>query len=249
MTTPERWLDPPRDLRLETGDLHIWRVWLSQQPPDHLVRLRQLLSTDEQERAARFHFPHHREWYIVARGTLRILLGRYLNRPPQSISFDYGDQGKPKLAGPASPNRLEFNVSHSHEVALMGFIWERPIGVDIEQIRTMKDMAQVAKRFFSPQEFAVWSAVPPDHQPLAFFNCWTRKEAYIKVIGEGLTHPLHRFVVTLKPGEAGRLLTVDGSEELAQKWQLAALHPTADYAAAVAVEGGWNRLRCWYFQS
>ncbi len=249
MVEKERWLDPPEQLALEAGDLHIWRVWLDQQPPANLTRLRQLLSSDEQKRADRFYFPHHRERYTVARGTLRLLLGRYLDRPPESLTFSYGSQGKPTLTAVSTPERLEFNVAHSENVALIGFIWGRPIGVDVEHIRSLKDMKQMAARFFSEIEYQSWLTIPAEQQDEAFFNCWTRKEAYIKVIGEGLSHPLNRFVVTLKPGEPGQLLTVDDSASAAKNWQMQALHPTADFAAAVAVEGGWERLRCWYFHS
>jgi 4'-phosphopantetheinyl transferase len=248
MRTVEQWLDPPEQVTLEAGELHIWRAWLDQQPAVYLGQLRGLLSDDERGRAERFHFPIHRERYIVARGTLRILLGRYLDCPPERIGFSYGPKGKPSLADVSTPERLEFNVAHSEQVAVLGFIWGRPVGVDVEHIRSMKDMAQVAARFFSAEEYKIWQAVSAEQQDEAFFNCWTRKEAYIKVIGEGLSHPLNRFVVTLKPGEAGRLITVDGSPTLAEKWQMEALHATPGYAAAVAVEGGWERLRCWYFR-
>jgi 4'-phosphopantetheinyl transferase len=149
----------------------------------------------------------------------------------------------------STPERLEFNVAHSEQTALFGFIWGRPVGVDVEHIRSLKDMKQMAKRFFSAEEYEAWLAVSAEQQDEAFFNCWTRKEAYIKALGTGLSHPLDRFVVTLKPGDPGRLLTVDGSATTAKKWQMQALHPTADFAAAVAVEGGWKRLRRWYFHS
>lgn len=248
ITKKESWLDPPEQLTLASGDLHVWRAWLDQQPTAHLARLRQLLSPDEQERAGRFYFPIHRERYIVSRGTLRILLGRYLNRPPETITFSYGPQGKPALDSD-SGNRLEFNVTHSEQVALFAFIWEKPVGVDVEYIRSMKDMAQMAQRFFSAEENKIWRSVPPEERDRAFFNCWTRKEAYIKALGEGLSHPLGSFVVSLWPGRPGRLVTVDSSAELAKRWQMQALHPAEDFAAAVAVEGGWQRLRCWYFQS
>lgn len=248
MNEREQWLDPPEQLALEPGDLHIWRVWLDQQPAVYLAQLREILSLDERARADRFHFPIHRERYTVARGTLRILLGRYLHCPPESIAFSYGPQGKPALTAMSTPEPLEFNVAHSGQVALLGFIWGRPVGVDVEHIRPLKDIAQMAARFFSAEEYQVWQSVAAEEQDAAFFNCWTRKEAYIKVIGEGLSHPLDRFVVTLRPGEPGRLLTVDGSAAPAQKWQMQALHPTPGYAAAVTVEGGWNRLRCWYFK-
>lgn len=245
----EQWLDPPEQLVLEPGDLHVWRVWLDQQPAVYLSRLRELLSPDERTRADRFYFPIHRERYTVARGTLRILLGRYLDCPPESIKFSYGPQGKPALAEFTTPTRLEFNVAHSEQVALLGFSWGRPVGVDVEHIRSLSDMAQMAARFFSAEEYQVWQTVAAEEQATAFFNCWTRKEAYIKVIGEGLSHPLDRFVVTLRPGEPGHLLSVEGSAALAQRWQMQALHPTPGYAAAVAVEDGWNRLRYWYFRS
>jgi 4'-phosphopantetheinyl transferase len=248
-TERERWLEPPPTVTLEANELHVWRARLDQQPAVYLARLRELLSPDEQQRAGRFYFPHHRERYIVARGTLRILLGRYLNLLPETLSFTYGPQGKPALANEINgPEPLHFNVAHSEHVALYGFIWGRPVGVDVEYIRSMKDMDQMAARFFSAVEYQAWQTVPAEQQDQAFFNCWTRKEAYIKVIGEGLSHPLDRFVVTLRPGEPGRLLSVDENSALAEKWQMQALHPAADFAAAVAVEGGWQRLRCWYFK-
>ncbi|MFZ0546949.1 MAG: 4'-phosphopantetheinyl transferase superfamily protein [Candidatus Promineifilaceae bacterium] len=245
----EQWLDPPEKVVLEAGDLHVWRVWLDQQSAVYLAQLREILSPDERERAARFHFPQHRERYIVARGTLRLLLGRYLGRSPESVAFTYGPQGKPALGEGTAQETLAFNVAHSEDVALLAFIWGRPVGVDIEHIRPLKDMAQLAARFFSVEEYQVWQAVSADSQDEAFFNCWSRKEAYIKALGEGLSHPLDRFVVTLRPGEVGRLVTVDGSAALAAKWQMQALHPMTGYASAVIVEGGWDRLKCWYFRS
>lgn len=139
------------------------------------AQFRELLTLDEQERAARFRFPHLQSSFSLARGALRILAGRYLNTDPAGIRFEYGPNGKPSLAGGA---RLKFNVSHSGALALFAFTLDCEIGVDVEEIRPMPDREQIAARFFSAQEAA---------EPGAFFRLWTRKEAYIKALGEGLS--------------------------------------------------------------
>jgi len=160
----------------------------------HIARLRAteavtarfggLLTRDEQERAARFRFPHLRSSFVLARGALRILAGGYLNTDPAGIRFQYGPKGKPCLAGAA---RLRFNVSHSGALALFAFTLDVEIGVDVEEIRPMPDLQQIAAGYFSAAEAAELVALPAERREAAFFRCWTRKEAYVKALGEGLS--------------------------------------------------------------
>jgi 4'-phosphopantetheinyl transferase len=200
-----------------------------------------LLSADERERATRFHFEQHRRRFTAARGILRCLLGGYLNRHPADIRFVYGSAGKPALD---RDEGLRFNVAHSHEMALYAFTYAREIGVDIEFMRPVADMEQVAACCFSRREFADWKGLSEAQKPEGFFNGWTRKEAYIKALGEGLSHPLNQFDVSLRPGQAARLLNVQGNPSEAARWSLQAIHPEPGYAAALAVEGqGWT-LEC-----
>jgi 4'-phosphopantetheinyl transferase len=195
-----------------------------------------LLSADERERAGRFHFERDRNRYIVGRGRLRQLLGQYLDLPPQKITFAYTDHGKPYLPPQPDQPDLRFNISHSQQFALLAFAWGRRLGVDVEVIRPLTDMADLVRRFFAPAEIAAWEAVPPERQAEAFFCGWTRKEAFIKAIGEGLSYPLGRFVVSLHPNQPAQLLAIQGDPTAAQKWEMASLRPFPQTVAAVVVE-------------
>jgi 4'-phosphopantetheinyl transferase len=163
---------------------------------------------------------------------------------PERLHFVYSHRGKPALvSGPQQP--LKFNVSHSGELALYAIAWRRELGVDIEQIRTDIEFEQIAKRFFSQNEYSTLHALPSTLKAIGFFNCWTRKEAYIKARGEGLALPLDRFDVSLAPGQAAALLHVQDDPQERQRWTLHALPVHPQYAAALAVEGAGGRLRCW----
>lgn len=205
-----------------------------------------MLSADEHARAERFYFDKDRRRYVVGRGVLRRLIGRYLAVDPAEIRFAYGEQGKPELAAPEPTEReLAFNISHAQGAALFAFGWARRIGVDIEPVRQLDDAAVVAERFFSAWEVGRYTAVSPEQQPQAFFNCWTRKEAYIKAIGDGLSCPLDSFDVTLTPGEPAQLLRVRGSGTAAARWQLVSLEPVPGYAAALVADGVPWQLQRW----
>ena len=239
MNLPKNWLAPPSPLSLKEDEVHIWQVSLDQ-PYTTLQQLRQVLSGDELARAKRFHFDKDRNHYIVARGTLRLILGDYLNTEPGHLRFSYSDHGKPTLDPPSD---LVFNVSHSGGVALHAVTRGREIGVDIEKVRPMADGEQIAERFFSAEEVEVFLHVPPDQRDEAFFNCWTRKEAYIKAIGEGLSHPLDTFIVSLKPGEPAALLQVKDTPQEVDRWSLYHFEPRAGYIGAVMAEGQALQLR------
>lgn len=206
------------------------------------------LAPDEHSRAEQFYFEKDRKHFIVARGFLRLILSRYLKTDASQLRFGYGTYGKPTLNwGEQRRGGIRFNLSHSHGIALCIVAYGREIGVDIEYIRADLASEQIARRFFSPREVEALCALSFRAQVRAFFNCWTRKEAYIKATGRGLSQPLDSFDVSLTPGEPAALLRTgeDQQEEEAVRWTLCELEVEHDYAATVAVEGGEFLMRCW----
>lgn len=233
------WTAPPPAPVADAGAVHVWRVRLDRLPDPYAP----LLDADERARAARFVFERHRRRFTVARGVLRQVLGRYLGVDPREPAFDYGDHGKPALRHPAG-TALRFNVSHSHELALIAVTAGRDLGVDVERIDPERAAVSIAERFFAPAEVAVFRALPPEDWVPAFFNCWTRKEAYMKATGRGLSLGLDRFRVSLAPGEPAALVETAWNPADAARWSMRALDPGPGYAGALCVEGtGW-RLRC-----
>ena len=240
------WLVPPPDLALPTQEVHVWRVMLEQSSAC-IHRLSQPLSDDERVRAERFRFERDRRRFRVARGALRAILGRYLDVEPGRLRFGYGAHGKPYLTQEFNHCGLRFNLAHSNELAVYAFACEREIGIDVEYIHPLPDAEQIAVRFFSKREVAVFLALPESQKLEAFFNCWTRKEAYIKAIGDGLAHPLDQFQVSLAPGEPARLLNVEGSPEQVAYWFMAAFMPASGYVAALMAQAPDCRLECWQY--
>jgi 4'-phosphopantetheinyl transferase len=174
---------------LSHGEIHVWRINL-EQPLTYLSELADALSSEEQARAARFYFDKDRRHYITGRDILRSILSGYLGVSPESVRFQYGRHGKPALTGDFASSALHFNLSHAHGLALCACVRDRAIGIDLEQLRPLADMEAIAQRFFSGAEYAQLRALPPDQKLEAFYNCWTRKEAYIKACGNGLARPL-----------------------------------------------------------
>ena len=232
------WTAPPLSPSLESGTVHVWRISLDQ-PDDRLDRFRRTLDPDELNRASRFHFEKHRQHFIVARGFLRSVVARYLETQPEALRFSYGAYGKPELA---SEHVLRFNLSHSHEVALLAVALDAEVGVDVEHVRADFASEEIARRFFSRAEVEVFNALPKEEQVAAFFRCWTRKEAYIKAIGKGLSQALDAFDVTLAPGAAPALLRAEDDD--ASRWLLTDLNAGDGYAAALAIAGPITTLRC-----
>src|SRR6476620_7910163 len=190
------WSRAPAPLSLSSDVVHVWRAGLEQSPGLQETLLR-TLSDDERARADRFHFDQHRRRFVLTRAFLRALLGRYLAIGPEEVRFVYGPYGKPSLADEHGAHRLRFNASHSHELAVYAFAQEREIGIDVEHIQQEFAGEEIARQFFSTYEVNTLLALPKSEQAAAFFRCWTRKEAYIKAIGSGLSHPLDEFDVTL----------------------------------------------------
>jgi 4'-phosphopantetheinyl transferase len=236
------WQLPDADLSLPHQEIHVWRAHLDLQ--ESLTELFATLAPDERERAARFHFQRDRNHFIAARGMLRALLGRYLKRNAAGLSFGYSAYGKPFLAD-AQAGDLCFNVSHSHGLALFAFARGRELGVDLEFMRAEVIGEQIAERFFSATEVATLRALPASEQVAAFFNCWTRKEAYIKARGEGLSLGLDQFDVSLVPGKPAALLGNRIAAGEMFRWSMVELAPGADFKAALVAEGRDWLLRCW----
>jgi 4'-phosphopantetheinyl transferase len=235
-----RWQTPPLALALDRGDVHVWRLRLAQ-PPDAIARLGATLTGDEHARASRFYFERDRTAFTVARGALRTLLGRYTGAAPAALVLGYRDKGKPYLLSP--PGDLEFNVSHSGDFALLAFTRGAPIGVDVERHRPLDDLHSLAKFSFSPSEYAALCALPATDHVTAFYACWSRKEAFIKLTGEGVSQ-LAEFDVSLRPGEPMRLLRFRDQRD-GLPWALHELPAIPGHSAALAVEADPIRLSCW----
>lgn len=239
-----RWLTPPRGPRLSADEVHVWRTSLMRSEEEMITLLRSL-SEDELRRAYRFRFPRDQARFIAARGILREILGRYLRTPPERIRFGYNAYGKPELLDEGEGAGLRFNLSHAGRMALFAVASEREVGVDVETLRDDVACAEVAARFFSRREVDALAALPSRSFVRAFYNCWTRKEAYVKARGMGLSLPLDCFDVSLAPDEPAALLATRNGEPDAAHWLLREIDVGATHIAAIAVEGGGWRLRCW----
>ena len=195
--------------------------------------MRTILNAEETARADRFLMDVHRNRFIAGRALLRDLLAGYLDEPPETIRFEYNEWGKPALAPGFTGRDLRFNLSHSQNLAMYAFVLERDVGVDIEMIRAEVANERVAENFFSPWEVETLRALSLEHQAEAFFNCWTRKEAYVKARGQGLSIDLKSFDVSLEPGEEAKILRGDDCAG----WSLVSFTPERDCVAAMVTQG------------
>ena len=220
-------------------EVHIWRADLSSE--EHACRLEHLLSSDEIKRANRFRFPQHRRRFVIARGCLRTLLGGYLGMDARELIFAYSAEGKPSL-DPRHKSDIRFNVSHSGDIAAFGIVVARDIGVDVEMIGREVDVDEIPKRFFSSAEQQMLAGLRGEDKYRGFFNCWTRKEAYVKAVGSGLSLPLRDFDVSLLPGEPAKLLATRPDKNLVDRWSMASLDFGNGCAAAVVVEGHVEKI-------
>ena len=233
------WQPVPDRLLLTDTAVHIHRLSLTQD----FAPFYNLLAPEERIRAARFIRAEDRRRYTVARGVLRLLIGRYENLRPERVQFVHNDFGKPLLFHQTD---LQFNISHSQDLALLAFTRGCLIGVDVECKRPLPDADDIAKHHFSTSEYNIFHNLPESKKTEAFFNCWTRKEAFIKAIGEGLTHPLNTFDITFLPREEARFLRIEGED--ITTWGLQAFHPHPGFAAAVAIARPQWQLTCYQFQ-
>src|SRR5208283_3696971 len=198
------WALPSEMFALANEEIHIWRVLLDH-PPVDLGLLSTYLFPEEAARAERFVFPHDKNQFIAG----RVILGRYLGMPPGSISIQKGPHEKPYVSANSGKPSLHFNLSHSHGLALYAFALRGQVGIDLEKLRPEFATKEVAEQFFSPAEQEELLRLPPEGRIQGFFNCWTRKEAYVKATGKGLQVLLDSFAVTLTPGRPPTLRAAD----------------------------------------
>lgn len=217
------------------GEVHVWRFDLDACWREGAV---DLLSQDELDRARRYRFGIDRRRYISGRAVLRTLLGRYLGREPRSLAFSYGPQGKPELSVPD----LAFNLSHSGSLALLGVGRFGPLGVDVERIHAVPELEAIARQTFSEEEAEGVLGAPASMRSLRFFQCWTRKEAFVKAVGGGLSIPLTAFEVSL--GARPALLSVRDHPWEARHWSMREVVPGEGFVAAVASRTASLALRC-----
>lgn len=241
------WPVAPEPPALEPDEVHVWRASLDADA-NLLEKYERLLCANERKRAERFVFQKHRRRFIVARAVLRVILGGYLNQAPDQMRFLYGPEGKPAL-GDTGGGSVRFNLSHSEALALYAFARGREVGIDVEWMSPRVAFEGLAERFFTPGEAATLRSLPAHAREPAFFACWTRKEAYMKAIGKGLSLPTQDFEVTLAPGEPAALISTRHDPDQATRWSLLELDAAPGFAAALAVEGrGW-RLKRWQWKA
>jgi 4'-phosphopantetheinyl transferase len=238
------WSPAPKELIIADHEVHVWRAQL-ELPSSQVQRLRGILTNDELERADRFSFEIDRRRFIAARGILRSILSRYITIDPDHLRFCYNQYGKPFLAPEFSSYLLNFNLSHADCMALYAITRTMEIGIDVERVRSDVEYEEIAKHFFSVHEVAILRAIPTEKKPEAFYNCWTRKEAYIKAHGEGLSLPLDSFDVSFAPGEPPVLLMTKNEPQERSLWTFLHLNPSSRYVGALAVRGIRCRFRYW----
>ncbi len=253
-------LPPPRAAipeRLDIGEVRIWHTSLDVSARG-MPELESLLSDDERARAGRFMFERDRVGCVVARAALRSILAQCTGAAAASIQFTYGATGKPELAGAAGAGGVRFNLSHSRSLAVIAVTLRRAIGVDVEYMGGVDaefiggvdveyrgwelEYERIARTVFSVGETAELTALAPEHRKQGFFNCWTRKEAFLKATGEGIGGRHAQFDVSLAPGKPARLLRIGDDRQEAARWAIHAFEPAPDYVAAVVVQGECTRL-------
>jgi 4'-phosphopantetheinyl transferase len=226
--------EAPSPAAFPVGRVDVWTVHLDESAREGFEA--GILSYDENARASRFHFEKDREHFIQCRSALRSLLGGYLGIAAAEIGFEYSSSGKPRIAAGQNPRGLQFNVSHSANMALIAVGSEHRLGIDIEQIRSGVAIESLAERFFSLRERAGLRALPDALRVPGFFACWTRKEAFLKATGEGLSFPLADFSVSTHPELDPAVEEIRGNTEAAKQWFLADLSVDAGFRTAVIVE-------------
>jgi len=215
-----------------TVKVDLW-LWALDVDDGERERLAAFLSDDETARAARFVFERDRERFVVGRGRLREILARKVSRAPAELRFSYSENGKPALQGFGD---AQFNLSHSEGVAVLALSQAFELGVDVEFVRPLKE--DVAERFFSRREIDQLASLPADDQLAGFYRCWTRKEAIVKAIGDGLSRPLDSFDVSVGADVPAVVERLEGEADAPRAWRLAHFVPAAGYIGAVACRTG-----------
>lgn len=224
------WPLPPAELPALERSVHVWAVRLDDDSVD-LGQAREFISANERERAERFKFERDRRRYLIAHAALHGILHRYLPISSEPLSFDYGSNGKPKLSPTIGPAGVQFNLSHSNELALLAVTPRGEVGVDIEYVKENFEFQDIAEKFFTAKEVAAMRSLPAELQRRAFFKCWTSKEAFLKAKGTGLSGKLDEVEIALTATQEAQVTAgVPG-------WSLAELAHIDGYEAALVVEG------------
>jgi 4'-phosphopantetheinyl transferase len=235
----ERFVRDLTPLHLEAREIHVWSIPIDVSS-DTMLGLLALLSPSEQERAQRYVIESVQRRFVAARAALRLLVGRYLDLPASLVQFTYGPSGKPHLIGPFGA-RLHFNLSHSRGLAVYAFCAEEELGIDLEWLHEIKTPELIVQRMFCPEEAAEWFSLPDERRRRGFFDCWTRKEAFVKALGRGLEVPLDTFRVAFRPGD--RPAVGWRTDRHHEDWSMFDVSPGEDYAAALAIRGRDWRIR------
>lgn len=230
-----------RQLDLGDYDVHVWHIPLDQATRD-LWRLEQLLSSDERMRLAKFHFHRDRQRFIKVHGMLRSLLAEYRGSLPEALRFGRNQYGKPTLLTEEGALCVEFNLAHSGDLALIAIARATAVGIDIEHKRPIADIEGIAESYFSTSEWNALRTYSGEAQIDAFYACWTRKEAYVKAIGKGLSMSFNLFEVPTEPYECLYQLSVQGASEKGKQWSLYSLAPAPGFAGALVAEGTSHRI-------
>lgn len=241
------WNETPAELELSEKYIDIWRTALNL-PRQQVDDYRALLSAEEVARANRFKVERKYREYIISRGLLRRVLGHTLKRDPAALVFDYTKHDKPVLAMNRGGAPVCFNVSHSHELTLIAVTLKNLIGIDVEHVRRNVEFKKLAKRYFSPHEAGELDTHTDIDMPRAFFSCWTRKEAYVKALGDGIAFGLNEFSVSVNPSDTEVSLSTHRDRGEAEKWSILNLQAGPEYTAALAVAGRDYKIRCWEYR-
>jgi len=228
---------------ISTNEVHVWRVFIDT-TDFQSESLRGILSTDELTRAEQFRFERDQKRFIMARGILRKILSSYLGMKPHQLRFEYTSHGKPVLAANSACNNLGFNLSHSGAIALYAVTRGSNIGIDLERIHDNLDVGLIAQRFFSPGEIRSLERIDDNKRTEVFFQYWTRKEAFIKAMGDGVSFPMELCDVSLFSERALSPITLLGDPIESRGWYGKDLFPGHGYAAAIAVEGSDWEFSC-----
>lgn len=241
---PIQWKSPPAEPGLSLDCVDVWKCRLDISD-GQVTTLFKLLSDEEHVRAERLKIPGKRNQFVITRGRLRQIIAGLLDLDPRDFKFEYTSHGKPFLARDWQGHELVFNVSHSYKMAIIGVTLDRQLGVDIEKIQEGKDHMSLANRFFSKREQAELSATPDENRTRAFYSCWTRKEAFVKAVGDGITYGLDSFDVSVHPDEIQASLNIHHNSGRNTAWSVFNIQMDDNYMASLAVSGATVSIRYW----
>ncbi|HEY8748768.1 MAG TPA: 4'-phosphopantetheinyl transferase superfamily protein [Tepidisphaeraceae bacterium] len=237
--TLRQWHPAPAVPVIEPDEVHIWRLAL---PDSASVESQNVLSEDEIAAANRFHFERDRNRYVACRADLRRILGQLTQTPPRQICLSYASHGKPYLS--SNDQGLRFNVSHSKDTALIAVAMDNDLGVDVECIETDVDHNALAQHFFTEGERRFIASLDAARRPHAFYQCWTRKEAWIKAVGGGLTLPLDHFDVAASLGQPQTIVRETHGQSV---WTMLELNPDAQKVGALVTHPAIKTIRQWCY--